>query len=584
MSASQNQNSSNSADCINEEQSTIWKACAYGDFEQLQRCLHEQPDLVNKADDQGYLPLQWAALNNQAPCCTLLLEQGAIAGARDSVGQTALHWAAVRGSLSAAEQLLRAGAALSARDNRKYTVCHVAAQYGQTAFLYHVAMRWAADVDETDADGRTPLHWAAYKGFADSVRLLLVLDARWALPDSEGCTPLHWGAIKDSGDACIQLLQAGADSLLLTKDNTGSTPAQLAVEKGHRHLGISLADYRSARREALEAETPCPGVEIMCGKLGYLAPVTQTQLAPMVWAIIIGLVAMFLTKVVWEPSLGSPAQPVMTVSAVAVVLLASIGLWLLYRVTVTDPGFLPRGPGAAPLQNTKNDTYRRDSDASGGTHRLLNSPALWAGQWQQLCVSCRIVRPLRAKHDPITDRCVDAFDHFCPWVGNAIGRQNRHLFLVFLWVEAAAMIVALVATCLRIHRLYASSENFPSGGPGWMIAFVCLDSFMLFSVLALAISQASQVARNVTTNELINWTKYPYMRDAAGRFSNRFDKGLRSNCVDAFNPSAFTDLPCYMAEGETETMSLLRMEQQQLFKNPADLNLQTNASYTQLDV
>lgn len=32
--------------------------------------------------------------------------------------------------------------------------------------------------------------------------------------------------------------------MLLTKDNTGSTPAQLAVEKGHRHLGVSLADYR----------------------------------------------------------------------------------------------------------------------------------------------------------------------------------------------------------------------------------------------------------------------------------------------------------------------------------------------------
>lgn len=61
----------------------------------------------------------------------------------------------------------------------------MASQYGQTAFLYHVALRWAADVDETDVDGRTPLHWAAYKGFANTVRLLLVLDARWSLPDSE---------------------------------------------------------------------------------------------------------------------------------------------------------------------------------------------------------------------------------------------------------------------------------------------------------------------------------------------------------------------------------------------------------------
>ena len=38
--------------------------------------------------------------------------------------------------------------------------------------------------------------------------------------------------------------QAGADTLLLARDHTGSTPAQLAVEKGHRYLGLSLSDYR----------------------------------------------------------------------------------------------------------------------------------------------------------------------------------------------------------------------------------------------------------------------------------------------------------------------------------------------------
>lgn len=85
--------------------------------------------------------------------------------------------------------------------------CHVAAQYGQTAFLYHVALRWDADLDSPDLDGRTPLHWAAYKGFADTVRLLLVMDCRWSLPDREGCTPLHWGAIRGNAEACTLLLQ-----------------------------------------------------------------------------------------------------------------------------------------------------------------------------------------------------------------------------------------------------------------------------------------------------------------------------------------------------------------------------------------
>ena len=53
-------------------------------------------------------------------------------------------------------------------------------------------------------------------------------------------------------------------------------------------------------------------------------------------------------------------------------------------------------------------------------YRQLDSPALWGGNWGQLCVSCKIVRPLRAKHCSVTDRCVECFDHFCPWVSNSL--------------------------------------------------------------------------------------------------------------------------------------------------------------------
>ena len=37
---------------------------------------------------------------------------------------------------------------------------------------------------------------------------------------------------------------AGAEGLLTVRDETGSTPAQLAVSKGHRPFGIFLADWR----------------------------------------------------------------------------------------------------------------------------------------------------------------------------------------------------------------------------------------------------------------------------------------------------------------------------------------------------
>ena len=49
-----------------------------------------------------------------------------------------------------------------------------------------------ADFDARDSDGRTPLHWSAYKGHAGCARLLLALGSSPRSPDSERATPLHW--------------------------------------------------------------------------------------------------------------------------------------------------------------------------------------------------------------------------------------------------------------------------------------------------------------------------------------------------------------------------------------------------------
>jgi palmitoyltransferase len=107
----------------------------------------------------------------------------------------------------------------------------VAAQYGQTALLHHLALKWDADIDSRDNDGRSPLHWAAYKGFGDPIRLLLCLGARVLLTDKEGCTALHWGGIKGHSEACTLLVQGGGVEALNMADTTGSTPAQLAQQK-----------------------------------------------------------------------------------------------------------------------------------------------------------------------------------------------------------------------------------------------------------------------------------------------------------------------------------------------------------------
>ena len=75
--------------------------------------------------------------------------------------------------------------------------------------------------------------------------------------------------------------------MLTAKDITGCTPAELAHEKGHRFLANYLKDYKEKE----------DGHHKLCGKAGALYWLTSTQLCPIIWLIIISLVALFVHKV-----------------------------------------------------------------------------------------------------------------------------------------------------------------------------------------------------------------------------------------------------------------------------------------------
>ncbi|CAN6459516.1 unnamed protein product [Victoria cruziana] len=527
----------------------VYTAAAYGDLDKLQRLVEVEGCSVSEPDGLGYYALQWAALNNRSAAARYILEHGGDVNAADHTGQTALHWSAVRGAIQVAEILLQEGARLTAGDMNGYQTVHVAAQYGQTAFLYHIVMKWNADSDTPDNDGRSPLHWAAYKGFADCIRLLLFLDAFRGRQDKEGCTPLHWAAIRGNLEACTVLVQAGRGEDLMVTDNTGFTPAQLASDKGHLQVAFFLSNAKKV-------------FDNRCDGNSRLWKIKRLGLAPILWCIIIALLVTYIHTVIATTSL-LKLTAVIGLFAWLGVFFATAGLVMFYRCSRKDPGYIKtnaHGPGN--LKDVDEPLLKTE----------LSHPALLAGNWSQLCSTCKIVRPLRSKHCTTCDRCVEQFDHHCPWVSNCIGKRNKWDFLMFLILETIAMLVTGVITSIRIF----SDPTSPSSFGAWIrhsgthhlgaISFLIADVFLFFGVAILTAVQISQISRNITTNEMANAMRYSYLRGPGGRFRNPYDHGVWKNCSDFLINGYNEDVELLQWPGHSEGPNMIQMTRNSVTK------------------
>ena len=85
-----------------------------------------------------------------------------------------------------------------------------------------------------DADGSTPILYAAGNGHGDVVRLLMKLGADINKADNDGETPLHGAALNGHGDVIQMLVAGGADVNKATK--YGSTPLDVASGECKRIL------------------------------------------------------------------------------------------------------------------------------------------------------------------------------------------------------------------------------------------------------------------------------------------------------------------------------------------------------------
>lgn len=99
-------------------------------------------------------------------------------------------------------------------------------------------------------------------------------------------------------------------------------------------------------------------------------------------------------------------------------------------------------PGAVPL--------RDDLDAA--KHE--------AAEGKRNCEKCQTLKPPRAHHCSVCNRCILKMDHHCPWVNNCVGARNQKHFLLFLWYVFLQSCIACPTLVGAFISLTSDSDLF----------------------------------------------------------------------------------------------------------------------------
>ena len=250
------------SECTIIWESDLLEAIHHGERERVTAALTADPALISAADDEGMTLLHKAVVAEQPAIVALLLAYPEVPldAPQLSHRRTPLHIAAIRSATRIIHLLVDAGANVFATDTQglrpldlagkkpAITALRLPTLFPERAFrqaimagaLVRVQRQLAASpalLEATDADGRTPLHWAVCAGRLPMMEAMLAAGIPIDAPDQSERTPLHEAIRRGNLLLTRALLAAGADPRVA--DYQGITPLHLAA--GHGNAARPLA-------------------------------------------------------------------------------------------------------------------------------------------------------------------------------------------------------------------------------------------------------------------------------------------------------------------------------------------------------
>ncbi|KAL5710869.1 protein S-acyltransferase [Ranunculus cassubicifolius] len=216
-----------------------------------------------------------------------------------------------------------------------------------------------------------------------------------------------------------------------------------------------------------------------------------------------------------------------------------------YSILFSDPGFIARGD--ASFKEVVRDEVPRikPSIEEEQLLKLDACPEQSVVKIEEYHSQCSTPMT-RIRYCKCCKVYVRGFDHHCPAFGNCIGQNNHQLFLSllvgFVMVEASYIVCSTqFITKTRIMDKDVSESNMSE------LLAISTRIFSILQVLWQVLFLAWHiycVCANITTDEWINWMKYPEFQDEhvhshsyiGTRFRNPYDKGVVENIKDFLSP------------------------------------------------
>jgi Ankyrin repeats (many copies) len=169
--------------------------------------------------------------------------------------------AAQNGDLAAVKMLVAAGADLNATNDNGWTPLHWASKEGHEGIVAKLIAA-GANVNARNVNDKTPLHLASYEGREGIVATLIAAGANVNAADKNGKTPLGWASYDGREGIAATLIAAGA--------HIG--PAEWSNLQGNGDLKAVISEQLSRRLAGDIAKAPGDIKAIVLDDDGNLTP------------------------------------------------------------------------------------------------------------------------------------------------------------------------------------------------------------------------------------------------------------------------------------------------------------------------